>query len=186
MAAAHRIHEAGGITRDELQARILSGEALWGQDLRSRPHPAAGKSQPAGFSRQLSKRATVDRAEKKEAVAALHQVFNGAGAIVVAHYSGLTVAQMQALRKRARAEGIVVSQKQCILVLKIAIVKSFQVPDLVDDDFRGAWRKIQTGLYAAESAIEWGLTNRDCLSTTVSITAKLRSNSSQALPPTSS
>jgi large subunit ribosomal protein L10 len=54
------------------------------------------------------KRATVDRAEKKEAVAALHQVFNQAGAIVVAHYSGLTVAQMQALRKRARQEGATV------------------------------------------------------------------------------
>jgi large subunit ribosomal protein L10 len=51
------------------------------------------------------KRATVDRAEKKEAVAALHQTFSKAGAIVVAHYSGLTVAQMQALRKRARDEG---------------------------------------------------------------------------------
>ena len=50
----------------------------------------------------------MDRAEKKEAVAALHRVFNGAGAIVVAHYSGLTVAQMQALRKRARAEGATV------------------------------------------------------------------------------
>ena len=50
----------------------------------------------------------MDRAEKKEAVAALQQVFSKAGAVVVAHYSGLTVAQMQALRKRARAEGATV------------------------------------------------------------------------------
>jgi large subunit ribosomal protein L10 len=47
----------------------------------------------------------VDRAEKQEAVAALQQVFSKAGSVVVAHYSGLTVAQMQALRKRAREEG---------------------------------------------------------------------------------
>lgn len=50
----------------------------------------------------------MDRAEKKEAVAALQQVFTKAGSVVVAHYSGLTVAQMQALRKRARAEGATV------------------------------------------------------------------------------
>ena len=47
----------------------------------------------------------MDRAEKKEAVAALRQVFSQAGAIVVAHYSGLTVAQMQNLRKQAREAG---------------------------------------------------------------------------------
>jgi large subunit ribosomal protein L10 len=50
----------------------------------------------------------VDRAEKKEAVAALQQVFSKAGAVVVAHYSGLTVAQMQALRKQARDAGATV------------------------------------------------------------------------------
>ncbi len=47
----------------------------------------------------------MDRAEKKEAVAALQQVFSKAGAIVIAHYSGLTVAQMQKLRKQAREAG---------------------------------------------------------------------------------
>lgn len=50
----------------------------------------------------------MDRAEKKEAVAALQQVFSKAGAVVVAHYSGLTVAQMQALRKQARDAGATV------------------------------------------------------------------------------
>jgi large subunit ribosomal protein L10 len=50
----------------------------------------------------------VDRAEKKEAVAALQQVFSKAGAVVVAHYSGLTVAQMQKLRKQAREAGATV------------------------------------------------------------------------------
>jgi large subunit ribosomal protein L10 len=79
-------------------------EALW-----DRIYGAACISgrqmQPAGSLPPVKKRATVDRAEKKEAVASLNQVFNQAGSIVVAHYSGLTVAQMQALRKQARDAG---------------------------------------------------------------------------------
>ena len=47
----------------------------------------------------------MDRAEKKEAVSALNEVFSKTGVVVVAHYSGLTVAQMQNLRKQARAAG---------------------------------------------------------------------------------
>jgi large subunit ribosomal protein L10 len=48
---------------------------------------------------------TVDRAEKKEAVATLHEVFSKTSVVVVAHYSGLTVAQMQNLRKRMKLAG---------------------------------------------------------------------------------
>src|ERR1700722_4537652 len=48
---------------------------------------------------------TVDRTEKKEAVAALHDVFSKTSVVVVAHYSGLTVAQMQRLRKQMRQAG---------------------------------------------------------------------------------
>ena len=47
----------------------------------------------------------MDRAEKKEAVATLHDVFAKAGVVVVARYSGLTVAQLQNLRKQAREAG---------------------------------------------------------------------------------
>jgi large subunit ribosomal protein L10 len=47
----------------------------------------------------------VDRAEKSELVAALTQVFKDTGTIVVAHYAGLTVAQMTALRARMRDAG---------------------------------------------------------------------------------
>jgi large subunit ribosomal protein L10 len=47
----------------------------------------------------------VDRAEKKEAVASLHEVFAKTSAVVVAQYSGLTVAQMQRLRKQMRQAG---------------------------------------------------------------------------------
>ena len=47
----------------------------------------------------------MDRAEKREAVTTLNSVFSDSGAIVVAHYSGLTVAQLQTLRRQARAAG---------------------------------------------------------------------------------
>jgi large subunit ribosomal protein L10 len=50
----------------------------------------------------------VDRAEKKEFVSSLHDVFTKTSVVVVAHYSGLTVAQMQKLRKEMKANGATV------------------------------------------------------------------------------
>jgi len=47
----------------------------------------------------------VDRAEKKELVAELNDIFKKTSVVVVAHYSGLTVAQLQGLRKQMRAAG---------------------------------------------------------------------------------
>ena len=47
----------------------------------------------------------MDRAEKKELVGSLHEVFAKASVVVVAHYSGLTVAQMQTLRKQMKQAG---------------------------------------------------------------------------------
>jgi large subunit ribosomal protein L10 len=65
-------------------------------------------------------RAPVDRAEKTQAVAELKEVFAKTSVVVVAHYSGLTVAQMQKLRKQARAEGATVQVAKNRLV-KIAL-----------------------------------------------------------------
>jgi len=47
----------------------------------------------------------VDRAEKRAFVTDLNQVFNSTGSVVVAHYAGLTVAQMNDLRSRMRQAG---------------------------------------------------------------------------------
>lgn len=47
----------------------------------------------------------MDRAEKRELVTSLHEVFENTGVVVVAHYQGLTVAQMSALRGRMKAAG---------------------------------------------------------------------------------
>src|SRR6056297_4059433 len=45
----------------------------------------------------------VDRAKKEKVVEELGQIFESSGVVVVAHYEGLTVAEMQDLRARARA-----------------------------------------------------------------------------------
>jgi len=50
----------------------------------------------------------VDRAEKKELVDTLNAVFKAATVVVVAHYSGLTVAQMQTLRRQMKQAGATV------------------------------------------------------------------------------
>ena len=47
----------------------------------------------------------MDRAQKSEAVETLKGVFADAGAVVVTHYMGLTVAEMTDLRGRLRKEG---------------------------------------------------------------------------------
>lgn len=51
------------------------------------------------------KELAVERAAKKEAVEALNEVFKTTSVAVVAHYSGLTVAQMQTLRKQMKQAG---------------------------------------------------------------------------------
>ena len=47
----------------------------------------------------------VDRAEKAVMVSTLNEVFSNTGVVVVAHYSGLSVAQMTTLRGRMKAAG---------------------------------------------------------------------------------
>src|SRR2546423_5669277 len=47
----------------------------------------------------------MDRTKKAEVVAGLNGLFGEAGSVVVAHYSGMTVAQMGDLRSRMRAAG---------------------------------------------------------------------------------
>jgi large subunit ribosomal protein L10 len=50
----------------------------------------------------------VDRAAKKELVAAMNGVFKDTNVVVVAHYAGLTVVQLQNLRKQMKQAGAVV------------------------------------------------------------------------------
>lgn len=47
----------------------------------------------------------MDRAQKEKVVEELGQIFESSGVVVVAHYEGMTVAQMQDLRAQMRAVG---------------------------------------------------------------------------------
>jgi large subunit ribosomal protein L10 len=55
------------------------------------------------------KRAHVERAQKQEFVATLRSTFQANAAVIVAHYAGLTVSDMQSLRKQAKQAGVSVS-----------------------------------------------------------------------------
>ena len=50
-------------------------------------------------------RETVDRAEKREFVQSMNQVFKDSGAVVVAHYTGLSVSEIGALRAKVKEAG---------------------------------------------------------------------------------
>jgi large subunit ribosomal protein L10 len=50
----------------------------------------------------------VDRAEKRQLVSTLSEAFKATNTVVVAHYSGLTVAQMQNLRRQMKQAGATV------------------------------------------------------------------------------
>ncbi len=50
----------------------------------------------------------MDRAQKEELVTSLSEVFQSTSVVVVAHYSGLTVAQLSNLRRQMKANGATV------------------------------------------------------------------------------
>jgi large subunit ribosomal protein L10 len=88
-----------------------------GQDVRSvvllrlvRLHRRDGKVATGGPGDGTANRKelAVDRAAKKELVTTLHGVFKDTNVVVVAHYSGLNVAQMQMLRKQMKQAGAAV------------------------------------------------------------------------------
>jgi large subunit ribosomal protein L10 len=62
----------------------------------------------------------VERAAKKQAIEDLSEVFKGTSVAIVAHYSGLTVAQMQVLRKQMKQAGAAVKVSKNLLA-KIAL-----------------------------------------------------------------
>jgi large subunit ribosomal protein L10 len=65
--------------------------------------PGGSRQKHGGPSNR--KELAVDRAAKKDAIAELNGVFKTSEVVVVAHYSGLTVSQMQTLRKQMRVAG---------------------------------------------------------------------------------
>jgi large subunit ribosomal protein L10 len=61
--------------------------------------------QPAGRMACQIGETEVERAEKREFVASMHDAFSNAGAVVVAHYTGLTVSEISAFRAKVRDAG---------------------------------------------------------------------------------
>ena len=90
-----------------------SGERFGGQGVERRPRRflPLGEGRTAGINPAVSRQRTanrrelVDRAAKSELVGVLGEVFKTTKVVVVAHYSGLTVVQMQNLRKQMKLAG---------------------------------------------------------------------------------
>jgi len=73
----------------------------------------------------------VDRAEKAELISSLTQSLGNAGAIVVAHYAGLTVAEMENLRVQMKqAGGQVKVAKNRLAKLALAQTEQADISDL--------------------------------------------------------
>ena len=103
-------------------------------------------------------RESVDRAEKSELVATLATVFQDTGVIVVAHYSGLTVAQMTALRAKMReAGGSVKVAKNRLAKLALKGTDAESISDLFEGPTVIAFSKDPVA--AAKVAIDFAKTN---------------------------
>ena len=76
----------------------------------------------------------MDRAAKRELVTSLHGVFQNTGVVVVAHYAGMTVAQMTDYRRRIKEAGGKVSvTKNRLTKLALQDTDAAMIADL----FRG-------------------------------------------------
>jgi len=74
----------------------------------------------------------MDRAEKREVVSALHDVFAKTGVVVVAHYAGLSVADMTKLRSDMRdAGGRVKVAKNRLVKLALEGTDAIGISDLL-------------------------------------------------------
>lgn len=73
----------------------------------------------------------MERAEKREFVASMNEVFSNAGAVVVAHYSGITVAQMSKFRNDMKqAGGTVKVAKNRLAKLALEGTEAAHISDL--------------------------------------------------------
>ena len=100
----------------------------------------------------------MDRAAKAELVTSLHGVFKDAGAVVVAHYAGMTVAQMTDYRKRmAEAGGKVKVAKNKLAQLALKDTDAAGISDLFKGQTVIAYSK--DPIAAARIAIKYAKDN---------------------------
>ena len=126
------------------EARARASDEVRGTGVHRRPSSlfwSAGRLGETACGKALARSSgqmrteAVDRAEKSELVSGLNQVFSDTGVVVVAHYSGLNVAQMTALRGRMRDAGASLKVAKNRLV-KLAL-KGTDV-EHISDLFQGA------------------------------------------------
>jgi len=73
----------------------------------------------------------VEKAEKRELVSTMNEVFKQTNVVVVAHYAGLTVAELTALRGKARQAGVSVKvAKNRLVKLALQGTDSAHIADL--------------------------------------------------------
>ncbi len=92
-----------------------------------------GKAKPDRFRivEPVNWRVAVERAEKREFVTTLNEVFKTSGSVVVAHYTGLSVAQMNDLRSKMRdAGGTVKVAKNRLAKIALQGTESEKMTDL--------------------------------------------------------
>ncbi|MBN9430849.1 MAG: 50S ribosomal protein L10 [Bosea sp.] len=73
----------------------------------------------------------MEKAAKRELVSTMNEVFQEANVVVVAHYAGLTVAELTALRGKARQQGVSVKvAKNRLVKLALQGTDSAHIADL--------------------------------------------------------
>jgi large subunit ribosomal protein L10 len=102
--------------------------------------------------------AEVDRAEKQELITKLNVLFQDTGVLVVAHYAGMTVAQMTDLRRRMReAGGHVKVAKNRLIKLALQGTPASGIADLFVGPTCMAYSK--DPIAAAKVAVAYAKTN---------------------------
>jgi large subunit ribosomal protein L10 len=108
--------------------------------------------------RSQSGEVLVDRAAKQALVTSLNGVFKDAGAVVVAHYAGMTVAQMTDYRRRmAEAGGKVKVAKNKLAVLALKGTDAAGIADLFKGQTCIAYSK--DPIAAAKIAVKYSKDN---------------------------
>jgi large subunit ribosomal protein L10 len=100
----------------------------------------------------------VDRAAKEALKTSLHDVFKDTGVVVVAHYAGMTVAQMTDYRRKVKAAGGSVKvAKNRIAKLALKDTDAAGIADLLKGPTVLAYSK--DPIAAAKAAVEYSKTN---------------------------
>ena len=176
MGVAKRILAGSGCVRFELvdlvpfRPGLPSGMTIRGQDLEASfrrvccPFLVAASQGSGNVNRFLlmregaKRRETVDRAEKREFVATMNEAFQNAGAVVVAHYSGLTVSQISDFRSKVGdAGGKVKVAKNRLAKLALQDTQCAHISDL----FQGQTLVVYSDdpVSAPKAAVDFAKTN---------------------------